>query len=160
MSDEGLVTIEGRPITYLNFEGKEGQYNVKGSRNFCTVLDPALAEELRANRWNVRESTPKEEGDEPFFYLQVKVQYGGFKPPIVVMITAKGQTILSEEMVSVLDAVDIKKVDIVIRPYDHNNGGTGRGAYLKTMFVTIDEDPLMKKYGFTIGSSLADEPGE
>ena len=75
------------------------------------------------------------------------------------MRTSKGDTILKEDMVSILDSVDIKQFDCVIRPYDHNSGmGTGRTAYLKTAYVTIDEDPLMMKYGFNPGTSTAEAP--
>ena len=36
-----------------------------------------------------------------------------------------------------------KQFDCVLRPYDHNSGmGTGRAAYLKTAYVTIDIDVL------------------
>lgn len=148
MPEQGTVTFEDHAITYLNFSGNETQFNIKGSRNFCVVLSEHEAQTLLRDGWNVRQKEGKEPGDDAFYYLQVAVRWG-FKPPIIVMITSKGRTILTEDMVGILDAVDIAKVDMVVRPRDWETPtGSGRKAYLKTMFVTIDEDELMMKYGF------------
>lgn len=160
MADDN-ITLMDHQIAFLNFEGKERQFNVAGDRNFHVVLTPEEAEKYLADRWNVKFHEGREEGDPGWYSLQVKVGFGGYKPPVVVMITSKGQKILGESGVAVLDAVDLKRVDMVIRPYDHNSGmGTGRSAYLKTMYATIDEDPLMAMYGLNLGTATADGDGE
>lgn len=162
MAEQGLETFEDHPIVYSNFEGRATDFNPAGTRTFCLVLTPEEAEVMAANRWNVKFKEPSDaEGAEGFHFLQVKCGFQGYKPPVVVMITSKGHTILSEDMVAILDSVDIKQFDCVIRPYDHNSGmGTGRAAYLKTAYVTIDEDPLMMKYGFNPGGPKEAAPGE
>lgn len=160
MSEQGLETFEDHPIVYSNFEGRATDFNPAGTRTFCLVLTPEEAADMASRRWNIKRKEPSEhEGAEGFDFLQVKCGFQGYKPPVIVMITSKGHTILSEDMVAILDSVDIKQFDCVLRPYDHNSGmGTGRAAYLKTAYITIDEDPLMMKYGFQVGAPKADIP--
>jgi hypothetical protein len=64
------------------------------------------------------------------------------------MITSAGRTPISEEMVETLDYADISLVDLIARGYEWDvNGKKGIKAYLQSMFVTIQEDPLEQKYG-------------
>lgn len=140
------VTIENAQLVYRNFAGKQTQYNAAGKRNFNVVLDEATAEAMKADGWNVRMREPQEEGDEPMYMIQVAVGYEN-KPPKIVMITSGGRTFLDEDSVETLDYAEFKLVDIVLNPYAWEvNGKTGIKAYLKTMFATIDEDPLERKY--------------
>ena len=160
MAEQGLETFEDHPIVYSNFEGRATDFTAAGTRTFCLVLMPEEAQDMATRRWNVKFQEPSDhEGAEGFHFIQVKCGFQGYKPPVIVMRTSKGDTILKEDMVLILDSVDIKQFDCVIRPYDHNSGmGTGRTAYLKTAYVTIDEDPLMMKYGFNPGTSTAEAP--
>lgn len=140
------VTIEGARILFRNFRGEEKTYNAKGRRNFCVILDPELASQLSEDGWNVKTLKPREEGDEPQPYLQVKVVYGA-RPPKIVLLSSAGKTDISEDTVDMLDWAEIENVDLVIRPYEYDvNGRTGISAYLKSMFVTIAEDYLEQKY--------------
>jgi hypothetical protein len=146
--NEGLLTIEDATIIYRNFSGKEGQYNAKGDMNFCVVLEPDIATRLRADGWNVKTREPREEGDEAFDYIKVTVSYNPkARPPKVVLITHKGKTDLTEDMVSMLDWVEIDTVDLIISPYSWTiRGESGISAYLRTMYMTIVESPLDLKY--------------
>ena len=140
------VTIEGARILFRNFRGEEKTYNAKGRRNFCVILDPDLASKLSDDGWNVKTLKPREEGDEPQPYLQVKVVYGA-RPPKIVLVSSAGKTDISEDTVDMLDWAEIENVDLVIRPYEYDvNGRTGISAYLKSMFVTIAEDYLEQNY--------------
>lgn len=146
MPQENTVLIEDARIVFRNFAGNETPYNRAGARNFCVLLDDDIAQALTDDGWNVKARKPREDGDLPQPYLQVAVGYK-VKPPKVVLISSRGRTDLSEDQIEVLDWVDIKQADLIIRPYDWEvNGKGGIKAYLKTLFITINEDALELKY--------------
>jgi hypothetical protein len=140
------IVMENARIGFRNFSGKEGKFNPAGKRNFCVFIERDLGEKLESDGWNVRWLQPKEEGDEPQAYLQVSVSYDNI-PPKLVLITSHGKTVLDDETVDMLDWVEIKTVDLIIRPYNWSvNGKSGVKAYIKSMYVTIMEDVFEQKY--------------
>lgn len=140
------VKVENARIIFRNFEGAEGQYNRAGDRNFGLVLEHDVAEAMKAEGWNVKYLRPREEGDEPQPWLPVSVSYKG-RPPMIVMVTSRGKTMLPEELVMMLDWADFANVDLIVNPYQWNvNGNSGVKAYLKSIYVTIVEDELELKY--------------
>lgn len=147
--NDGTLLMEDARIVFRNFAGKEGMYNREGDRNFCVILDPGVAEAMAKDGWNIKTLKPREvdgEMSDETPYIQVSV---GFKvrPPRIVMITSRGRTDLSEEEIELLDWADVANVDLIIRPYEWVvNGKTGIKAYLKSLFVTINEDELELKY--------------
>jgi hypothetical protein len=139
--------MEDARIIFRNFAGKESKYNREGDRNFCVLLDEDLAKTLDKDGWNVKALRAREEGDPEQPYLQVTVKYGKGRPPKVAMITSRGRTNIGEDEIEVLDWVDIRTVDLIVRPYEWAVGGkTGISAYLKSLFVTVEEDALDLKY--------------
>lgn len=157
MSDNTVI-IEDCRLIFRNFEGKEGQYNRKGDRNFAIILDPATAERMSADGWNIKELRPQEEGDVPTPYLPVAVNFTN-RPPRIVMITSGGRSYLSEDNVEILDWMDIERVDLTLNPYSWTvQDKSGVKAYLKTMYVTIEEDALDRKYAQIPERAQAQEP--
>lgn len=140
------ITIEGAKIMFRNFSGKESKFNPAGKRNFCLMLEPELANQLVADGWNVRYLKAREEGDEDQPYLPVSVSFDPIKPNIF-MVTSKNKIELFEDTVGQLDYAEITNVDLILRPYNWEvNGKSGVKAYVKTMYVTIEEDIFANKY--------------
>ena len=143
---ENNIRIEGAKIGFRNFSGEEGRFNPKGRRNFCVFLEEDIAKDMKKEGWNVKWLEPREEGDDPQAYLQVKVVFGKI-PPKIVLVTGRGKTRLDEDTVNILDWAEIQNVDLIIRPYNWEvNGDTGVSAYIKTMYVTLREDEFESKY--------------
>lgn len=155
MSDAKTFMVEDAQIIFRNFSGKEGQYNREGDRNFAVILDPEMAEQMAKDGWNVRWLKAREEGDEETPYVQVAVNFNN-RPPRITQITSVGKTVLDEDLVDTLDWAEIKTADLIARGYEWTvNGKSGVKAYLQSLFVTIEEDALERKYA---QMEVEDEP--
>lgn len=147
MSDGKHVMIENAKLIFRNFAGREQQFNAEGDRNFNVVLGPKLAEKLKAEGWNVRQLRPVDEETPGDYVIQVTVNYKKGRPPRVVMITSQNRVELGSDEVGLLDVADIKQADIMLNGYEWSvSGNSGIKAYLKSAFITIDEDELEQKY--------------
>jgi len=149
MAAEDTVLMEGVRIIFRNFAGKEGQYNREGDRNFGVILPEDVAEAMLADGWNVKYLQPREEEEDETQtpWLSVSVNFDKGKPPKIMLVTDRGRTALDEKTVDTLDWADITNVDLIVRPYHWEvSGRTGVKAYLQSMYVTIEEDALERKY--------------
>lgn len=140
------IVIEEARIGFRNFSGKEGKFNPAGRRNFCVFVDTDLGTILENDGWNVRWLEPRDEEEEKQAYLQVAVNFDNI-PPKIILISGRGKTVLDEESINILDWAEIKNVDLIIRPYNWEvNGKSGIKAYIKSMYVTLEEDEFASKY--------------
>lgn len=158
----GDIVIEDARLLFRNFAGDEKPFNEAGKRNFCIILPPDKAQQMEADGWNVKELKARDEGDEPEKYIQVTVNYSKGRPPRCVMLTSRGRQDLGADEVGVFDWADIKTADVVLNPYPWEvSGKKGVKAYLKSIFVTLNEDPLTLKYADVVNAnqtpSLDDE---
>lgn len=146
--NDNTLSIAGATIMFRNFSGKQTEYNRKGDRNFCVLLDSVTADQLLADGWNIKSLKKKNEDDEQRYYVQVTVRYDNF-PPRIYMYVGRKKTLLDEETVGLLDKAELSNVDLVISPSNWNvNGGSGVKAYVKTMHATIAEDVFASKYDY------------
>lgn len=144
---DGTVMLEDAEILWPNFSGREGPFNQVGERGFSVVLPADIAAQMAEDGWNVKQTKPREEGDEPKPFVDVAVKYGKGRDPRIVMVTSRGRTTLDEGAIELLDYADIRVADMILNPSKWDvNGRNGIKAYLKTMFVTIEEDALERKY--------------
>lgn len=141
------LNIENAHIMFKNFAGKGDQFNRAGDRNFCVRIDdPDFARKLRNEGWNVKQLRPRDGEDEGSYYIQVKVSYRVI-PPKIYMIAGKSKVLLDEDSVNTLDFAEIRNADLIITPYNWEiNGKKGVKAYLKTAYITIEQDVFAAKY--------------
>ena len=142
-----ILQINNARIVYKNFSGKPSAFNREGDRNFSLVIpNIEIADVLKDKGWNIKIKPPREEGDEPFITMPVKIKFND-RGPRVYLETGNNLVRLDEESICCLDNVDIVKVDMDIRPYDWEiNGKTGRTAYLQAIKVTQEVDRFCQQY--------------
>lgn len=148
-----ILQIDDARICFRNFRGEGGKFNKEGDRNFALIIpDEEMAEALQNDSnqygagWNVKIKPPREDGDEPFMYLSVKVKFND-RGPKIYLESGRNRVRLDEESVSMLDEIDILSVDLDIRPYDDEiNGRPFRAAYLQSMVVKQNLDRFEARF--------------
>jgi hypothetical protein len=147
--DSALLSDVRIPMgQFRNFAGEKRKFNEAGKRNFTVALSDEVAKAMEKAGWNVKYLQPRLEEDVPQPILKVNVNYASGTPPKIVMLTTKGKTELDANSVRVLDYADITHADLIINsyPYEDAEGKRKFSAWLKTLFVTIQEDELEMKY--------------
>jgi hypothetical protein len=150
------MPFENAEIIFRNFSGKADQYNPNGARGFAVLIhDKKLADDMAKDGWNIKVTYERDENGNRTdkirdWFLPVSVRFDKI-PPKIFLITSKGKTLLGENEVGMLDSCSILNCDVVVNPSRYNVKATGRSgikAYVKSMYVTIQEDPMMQKYGY------------
>ena len=144
---KGILQIDDARIIFKNFEGRGDKFNREGDRNFSLLIEVEnTANALIKEGWNVKIKPGREEGDDPFMRLPVKVKFTDYGPN-VYLVTGNRRNELDEESIGCLDNIEIESVDMDIRPYDWEvNGRTGRTAYLQSMEVVQRIDRFAARY--------------
>lgn len=170
------IEIEDADITFLNFQGKEGDYNREGDRNFCIVIPNQNDAVLMYNDgWNIavraKEKAHRDacKGnktllekieilnslgvlEDAMFYLKINVSYKyPEKAPKIWLVKNRSDKKrlepMSELTVGELDNVDILRFDCVINAHHYSTPTrSGISAYLKEAYVTIRESAIKQKY--------------
>jgi hypothetical protein len=146
------ATLEDVTIIHRNFAGLEGRYNQEGEHTFSVVLDEDTAKAMEKDGWNVKHREGREEGDEGYWFLPIAFKYRArdgrrLRAPRITLLSSRGRTPLGENEVKLIDDINIDTADIIIRPRPWETGGNqGIKAYLQTMYITMKEDVLDKKY--------------
>lgn len=142
-----ILEIEDARIIYRNFAGEGSKFNREGDRNFAVIIpDEETKEILVENGWNVKIKPPRDEYEEPFMFLPVKIKFNS-RGPAAYVVSGDSVTRLNEDTIEMLDEIDIASVDMDIRPYDWDvNGKTGRSAYLQAINVIQNIDRFGARY--------------
>lgn len=145
----GIFEIDDARLvpSYRNFSGVKSAYNREGDRNFALLIDDEkVARMLEADGWNIKSKPPREDGDIPFMYVQVKVKFNNYGPK-VYLVSGDNVTTLTEETIGCLDDVEMLNVRLDIRPYRWEaNGKSGTAAYLSAMEVTQKVDRFSRNW--------------
>lgn len=146
------VCIENAQLltgAFKNFSGKENPpYNRAGDRNFAVFIDNDIAEVMKNDGWNIKTLNPRDEDEEPRYYIVVAVSYK-IRPPKIMLISGKSIVELNEETVGQLDNAEPINVDLIIHPYVWNVGDkSGVKAYLKEMVFEQRTSRLQEKYAY------------
>jgi hypothetical protein len=150
---ENVKIMQG---SYKNFSGRKNEYNRVGWRTFCIILDDLdFANQLKEDGWNVKIRAPREDGDEPIYYLQLKLSFNtdesningmNFQNPIVKRISGGTILELTPETCGQLDDDDVEYIDVRIRPSHWEvRGDVGYTGYVKELYATVSES-LADKY--------------
>lgn len=153
---KGILQIDDAKIIFKNFEGRGDKFNREGDRNFSLLIeDPNTADALVKEGWNVKIKPGRDEDEEPFMRLPIKIKFTDYGPNVYLR-TGDRVNKLDEESIGCLDNIEIESVDMDIRPYDWEvNGRTGRTAYLQSMEVVQRIDRFAARYG---GNDIDGEP--
>ena len=142
-----ILQIDDARIIYRNFAGVGSKFNREGDRNFAMVIpNKDIADDLLDRGWNVKIKPPRDEDDEPFMFLPVKIKFND-RGPNVYLRSGSRDVKLNEDTIECLDNIDILSVDLDIRPYNWEvNGKTGRTAYLQAIHVTQEVDRFADRF--------------
>lgn len=138
--------IDGSRIKYKNFEGRVSQLNGNGMKKFTLELDEDVALYIKERGFNVK--TKERENGDLFYDLDIFISYDNY-PPNIYAVTGNVKKLLNDNTVRQLQGADIINVDLCFKPYNWKvNGKTGVKAYVKYMYVTIEEDPFADDYAY------------
>jgi hypothetical protein len=149
------IIFEEAHLIFKNFTGEGRKYNKEGDMNFSIMLSEDLAVELLRKELNIKELPRREEDDQQHYHLPVAVQFKNYPPRIWLVSNidpetgvGRNKTLLGPGMCGILDKLESTRVDLVISPYRWrmDNGDTGIKAYLQTLYFTMYEDELERKY--------------
>ena len=143
----GILQIDDARLIYRNFTGAASQFNREGDRDFHLVIpDREIADALVEEGWNVKIKPARNEEEDDFMTMKVKVKFNDFGPKCY-LISGSRRVELNEDSVRMLDEIDIESCDLDIRPYDWTmNGKTGRTAYLQSIQVVQRLDRFAEKF--------------
>lgn len=144
-----IENLRNRDIIYRNFSGRQTQYNRNGNMKFSIVIDPAMSAKLAKEGWNVKSRPSKNNDEEEFCTLEVRVRFDlSFTRPTILQVARSGRVKVDEHNIANFDDAEFEYADIVLRQYVWTNpaGETGVSAQLAEMYVRLQEGVLEAKW--------------
>lgn len=149
-----LIAIENTKFIFrTNFSGDPSRDYFGAETRKATIIipDEEQALDMLDQGFNVKRTKPKpgeEEGFEPKYYVDIKVNYDSNWPPKIYLVSGDAEPLLlDEKSVSMLDKCYVLNVNAVLNP--SVNQRTGKASlYVRTMYVEqdIEEDPFAHRY--------------
>lgn len=144
----GAIMIRGARVLggqFRNFKGGPDKFNKAGGRRYFHIsMEDDIAQALNENNWRVKILPPKEEGDDSLNIMKVNINFGGFRPPKIYGVTNGKSVRYDEEMTDELDYSDILFVDLVLNPYEAQDGINS--AYLEEGRFNIRAEYFASEY--------------
>ncbi len=142
-----IDNIDGRDIIFRNFEGRGDKFNREGDRNFSLRIREVESADALANEgWNVKIKEARDEDEDDFMRLPIKVKFTAYGPNIYLW-SGNNRVELDEESIGCLDSIEIDHVNMDVRPYNWEvSGKTGRTAYLQTIEVFQRTNRFEERY--------------
>lgn len=157
-----IENLSNRNIIFRNFSGKPTQYNKNGDLKFTLVInDPETAQKLVSYGWNVKVKPPRNEGEDPFCTLDVRIRLDlEWARPKIKQFTRTGSVWIDEANIKNFDDAEFETVDLVLRQYAWKNGRgeSGVSAQLSEMYARIAEGVLEAKWAEEEGPGEDDLP--
>lgn len=149
-----VVAIENsRFIFTTNFSGDPNRDNFGSRERKANIIIPSKeqADKLAEEGCKVRVTRPRpgyEDEYVPDYYVTIKLNYGGRRPPRVFMVKDGRNPIpLDENTVAEIDYARVSNVNVVCNLY-HNDARGTTSLYIQTMYVEVntDYDPFADRY--------------
>lgn len=139
--------IDGRDLIFKNFEGRGDKFNREGDRNFSLrIREAETADALAKEGWNVRIKPARDEDEDDFMRLPIKVKFTDYGPKVYLW-SGNNRVELDEESIGCLDNIEIDRVNMDVRPYNWVvNARPGRTAYLQTIEVFQRTNRFEERY--------------
>lgn len=147
------IYIEDGEIAFRNFRGNpERNYDHSNKRTVTFKIPEEIKDDLINDGWNVKTRINKDYPDDPPTYLLeatvcFRTRDGKPKDPQIFIVRPDRLIHVTEETVDTLDGLDIVSVDARLGPkYWEQGNRKGIRAYVNKMLITIEENPIDKKY--------------
>jgi len=146
---DGTVAFNNAHIPgggWRNFSGGPTKFDPRNTKRFFEIfLTDEEAEILSGLGWNVKWLEPRNDSEPKQAHLRIFLNYEvprRYQPRVWAVRLGNSPVLLETEDVGQLDADDIVRAKLQIRPYDWElpTGVSGRKAMLKQMYVTIEQD--------------------
>lgn len=160
------LTIEDAKLlggAYKNFGGNPSRFNSKGGdRNFAVKLEKEVALQLIEDGYPVKVRDPREEGDDPLYFLKVMVRFksdGSKRDPVIKRgVDSRKMIDVPEGELGKLDNDEIETLDLTIHYWCRRDkdGSWKATGYLTELYALVKESKLANKYS-TVYDSEEDD---
>ena len=131
---------------WRNFSGRPDRFNKSNTdRYFHVALTEDEGQRLKDQGYNVKYRDSRNESEPRLVFLKIFVKLdspAGLKPSLWLTRKKGNPILMDEDIINQLDADNLERVKIRVRPYDWKlaNGTSGRKAMLDRAYFTIEED--------------------